>query len=165
MKPWQKRSLTESSITPQALKILQRPNGTDEDSIRFEPSESAHASKTTQPPNEKNGTNKGNEKLPPMNTSAPHGLTQSLQEEPPPRKTNGASAKTSQKKKLQVPMPVSAEELLTDDNLVEPEPIIDNLLYPGVCMAAGRPKVGKSWLALHTAPSLVACRLETISIG
>lgn len=37
-----------------------------------------------------------------------------------------------------------------------PEPIIDSLLYPGLTILGGRPKVGKSWLALQLALSLIS---------
>jgi hypothetical protein len=81
--------------------------------------------------------------------------SQNFQDPPPePSQASGVSAKTHEKKKPPVPVPLSAEELLTTD-LIEPEPIIDDLLYPGVTMLVGRPKVGKSFAALHAAVCLV----------
>jgi AAA domain-containing protein/CHC2-type zinc finger protein/Toprim domain-containing protein len=57
-------------------------------------------------------------------------------------------------KTIKTPDRFNAEDLLAAD-IPEPEALIDHLLHPGVCMLAGRPKIAKSWLALHTALALV----------
>jgi len=56
-----------------------------------------------------------------------------------------------------LPEAVNAEDLMAMD-LPEPKPLIQDLLYPGVTLLIGRPKVGKSWLALLLALSMVTER-------
>lgn len=45
---------------------------------------------------------------------------------------------------------------LYNADLPMPEPIIDLILYPGLTILGGRPKIGKSWLALQLALSLIS---------
>lgn len=51
---------------------------------------------------------------------------------------------------------ISASSALYNADLPMPEPIIDSILYPGLTILGGRPKVGKSWFALQLALSLVS---------
>jgi hypothetical protein len=43
-----------------------------------------------------------------------------------------------------------------DANYPDPEPIVDSILFPGLTILGGRPKVGKSWLALQLALALIS---------
>lgn len=41
-------------------------------------------------------------------------------------------------------------------NYADPEPIIDNLLFPGLTLFAGKSKLGKSWFAMQTAIAIAS---------
>lgn len=50
------------------------------------------------------------------------------------------------------PAPIRKHSLMSyTADCVEPQPIIDPILYPGLTILGGRPKAGKSWLALQLA--------------
>jgi hypothetical protein len=56
--------------------------------------------------------------------------------------------------------------MIYNGNYPEPAPIIEAILYPGLTILGGRPKVGKSWFALELALSIVSeqklCRYLTV---
>jgi hypothetical protein len=58
----------------------------------------------------------------------------------------------------QTTKPLAREESLVIYNAdyPEPEPIVDAILYPGLTILGGRPKIGKSWFALGLALSIVS---------
>ena len=67
----------------------------------------------------------------------------------PTRQTTKADSKD------RLPYVFNAEELLSGD-FPEPRPIIEHLLYPGVTLLIGRPKVGKSWMSLQVALAMIS---------
>lgn len=56
-----------------------------------------------------------------------------------------------------LPAPTEREHSIMayDANVPEPKPILDPVLYPGLTLLGGRPKVGKSWLALQLGIAVV----------
>lgn len=69
----------------------------------------------------------------------------------------GATAKPAPPKG---PKPVEDDEArgIYDANYPDPVPLIDAILYPGLTILGGRPKVGKSWLALQLALAAVSAQ-------
>lgn len=73
----------------------------------------------------------------------------------------GSTVKTqpvSDRNDSKTPKPIVRQESLViyHADYPEPEPLVDAILYPGLTILGGRPKVGKSWLALDLAISLVS---------
>ena len=98
-------------------------------------------------------------------------VNQNRCEEPGPRKnieqlahsicTSYAAgfSKSSAKPQAAKPLPDLHDSVLEDvyhSDYPEPLPIIDAILYPGLTLFAGRPKIGKSWLAMQLALAIIS---------
>ena len=67
----------------------------------------------------------------------------------------GSTKPTSAPPKGPKPMERSQAAAVYDADYPEPAPLVDEILYPGLTILGGRPKVGKSWFALQLAVALI----------